>query len=641
MTTGFFSVLHPTFEALSAYVDLPELEAARSRVGRHVAQCADCQKIVDDIRRLGDETRAAHVDGVPDGLWSRIASAAVTAQEQATPRETPPPDAPSWEPAPSLRPTRHWPIPARKTTRIGLLGLVIAAVASIVAALAWPTGRSLEATGLSRLTYAPARPIPGGTLTVRYQPAAFFKGAPRLVLVGKYSASSGHNPIQWYNRDLLGDSIATLLPTRDGSYTTQVRLPADFLAMQLTVVDSTGEDADPDGGFAWGAIAGERNGAPSLRAMLAAQETFAETQWGEGAAAHNLKLNVADSLKRYFPSHPAGWAFARDYGTQKGVFSFLRFFQSAEKRYVSLYEKLWPARSLDADQLHGMVVFAFRIEEPAQAEMWAKRLAREHPEDPRALDDLGRVLHEVELRQPRDLADSIRPWLPLLDSLYRRAAPTSLRNSDVISLVERYGDSSAKKLWLDRLRASGGYRHVDDTRSDSGIRALTPRVIEQVAVEAGKDCTRPSGKFRFFGATSSVVRWCMLERSWATMTLAHVALVKGDAHTASILADSAMTLREQGVRCYGWGEGRRIGARARLALGDTIGAERQLMAGIPPANQDSSFTEFARTALGPRFEAARWNTARDTAHVAYLSCQRKAKGDSDAEDAKHRARGKL
>ena len=252
------------------------------------------------------------------------------------------------------------------------------------------------------------------------------------------------------------------------------------------------------------------------------------------------------------------------------------------------------------------------------------------------------MLHEVELRQPKDLADSIRPWLPLLDSLYRRAAPISFRNSQVISLVERYGDSSAKKLWLDRLRASGGYRYVDDTRSDSGVRALTPRVIEQLRVEADKDCTRPAGQFRLFGAASYIMRWCMLERAEATGTLAHVALLSGDANGAAALADSAMALRQRGVRCfYGWGAARRVAARARLALGDTIGAEQQLMAGIPPANQDSSFTEFARTALGARFDAARWKTARDTAHVAYLSCQRKAKADSDAEDAKHRARGKL
>jgi hypothetical protein len=642
MTTGFFSVLHPTFESLSAYADMPELEAARSRVGRHVAKCADCRKIVDDIRRLGDETRAATSEGAPEGLWSRIASAAaVAALEDAKPRETPPPEATSWEPAPSLRPTRHWPIPARKQTRIGL-GLAIAAAAAVVAVLAWPTGQSLQASGLSRLTYSPVRPVPGSILTVRYQAPAWLRGAPRLVLVGKYSAPSGQNPMQWWIRDLVGDSIATLLPGRDGAYEARVRLPQDFLSMRLSVVDSTGEEADTDGLFTWGVIAGERTGAPSLNALLSAQETFAETQWNEGAAAHNLRINVADSLKRYFPSHPAGWAFARDYGTQKGVFNFLRFFQSAERRYVSLYEKLWPVHSLDADRLHDMVVLAFRIEEPAQAELWAKRLVREHPEDPRALYDLGRVLHEVELREPKGLADSIRPWLPLFDTLYRRAPQKSMRSTDVMPLVERYGDSATKRLWQDRYISIEGARYASDVQSDSGIRTLTPTVIEQVRVQASKDCTRPTGKFRLFGATSYVVRWCMIERSEATATLAHVALANGDARAAAALADSAIALREHGVRCYyGWGSGRRISARARLALGDTARAEQQLMAGIPPANQDSSFTEFARTVLGPRFDKTRWSAAQDKAYESYRSCQRQAKAESEAEDAKRRERAKL
>ena len=642
MTTTFFSVLHPTFETLSAYVDMPELEAARSRVGRHIARCADCREVVEDIRRLGDSARAASIEGAPEGLWSRIASAATAAgDDRPVPRETPGPEAPLWEPAPALRPTRHWPVPVRGPARIGL-ALAIAAAAAIVGVVAWPTGQSLEATGLSRLTYSPARPVPGGMLTVRYQRPKWLQGAPRLVLVGKYSEPAGRNVGRWWRNDILGDSVATLLPTRDGSYAAKFRLPQDFLAMQLSVVDSTGEDADVDGRFTWAVISGDASGAPSLRAMLAAQEAFAETEWGEGAAAHNVRLNVADSLKRYFPTHPAGWAFARDYGTQKGVFSFFRFFQSAERRYASLYEKLWPASSLDADKLHDMVVFAFRIEEPAQAEMWAKRLVREHPEDPRALIDLTRVLHEVELRQPKALADSIRPWLPLFDSLYVRAPQRSVEQTDLMSLVQRYGDSATKKLWRDRLMLVAGARYAAEIESDSGIRALSPELIAQLRVDAEKNCTRPDGKFRLYGATSHAMGWCFLDRSQSTVALAHLALVRGDSRGAIALADSAIALRHHVYRCsYGWESPRRIGARARLALGDTAGAEQLLMTGIPPANQDTAFTTFAQSALGPRFDAVRWNTAREKAHEAYGECQRQAKIESAAEAEKRRARGKL
>jgi hypothetical protein len=641
MTNGFFSILHPTFESLSACADMSELDTARSRVGRHVSRCADCQEVVDDIRRLGDEARITRAERAPDDLWSRIANASVqAAEEQAKPRETPPPEATPWEAAPSLKPTRHWPIPAHKSARIGL-GLAIAAAAAIVAVLAWPGGQSLEASGLSRLTFSPARPVPGGMMTIRYQPAAWLEGAPRLVLVGNYSSPAGHNPSPWYYRESLGDSIATLLPARDGSYEARVRLPKDFLAMQLAVRDSTGDNGDADGWFPWGVIAGEPSGAPSLRALLSAQETFRESRWGEGAARHNARINVADSLKRYFPAHPAGWAFSSGYGTQKGVFSFLRFFQNAESKYLSLYEKLWDAPALDADRLHDMVAFAWRIEEPAQAELWAKRLAREHPDDPRALFDLAAVLHGVELRQPKGLADSIRPWFPLLDSLYRRSPQTEIRNTEVGSLAERYGDSATKALWRSRAMQNVGVQYAYEARSDAEIRALSPALLQRVEVEARKSCARPVGKFSLFSASSRTIDWCQLEKSRAARTLAHVALLDGNPRGALALADSSLAFGTQGFRCTViYGGPYPISARARLALGDTIAAERDLIAGAPFDWRIGAYTDSVRATLGSRFDAARWKAELDSSRAALTECARLSKLKSDSVAAKNRERAR-
>ena len=642
MRNRFFTMLHPAFEALSACADLSELDAARSRVGRHVSRCSECRATVDEIRGLGDDVRATQVARAPEGLWSRVADAAArAAEEQAKPRETPPPDAAPWEDAPSLMPTRHWPIPARRSARIGL-GLAIAAAAAIVAVLAWPGGQSLQASGLSRLTYSPTRPVPGGMLTVRYQPRAWLKGASRLVLVGKYSAPPGRNTITWWLRKQSGDSIATLLPARDGSYGARFRLPRDFLAVQLAVSDSTGNDGDSDGWFLWGVIAGEPTGAPSLRALLAAQYDFAETHWGEGAAQRNPRVNVADSLKRYFPSHPAGWAFATDYGTKKGVYSFLRFFQTAERRYLSLYEKLSIAPSLDAEKLHDMVAFAWRIEEPAQAEMWAKRLAHEHPEDPRALYDLGHVLHEVELRQPRGFADSIRPWFPLIDSLYRNFPDVELRNTEVMSLVERYGDSATKALWLSRSMRNEGVQYAYDVRSDSGIRGLAPQLIQQLHEETSKDCDRPGGKFRFFPASAGAIDWCMWDKSNAARTLAHVALLTGDAKGALALADSSQAFCTQRLSCrFIYGGPSRISARARLVLGDTTGAEHDLVAAAPFDYHAGAFTDSVRTMLGHRFDAARWTAELDSSRTVLTAFARRGKAQSDSAAAKRRERARL
>jgi hypothetical protein len=479
-------------------------------------------------------------------------------------------------------------------------------------------------------------------LAIRYQPAPWLKGAPRLLLVAQYSAPSGHNPIAWYFRQPLGDSIATLLPTRDGSYEARIRLPKDFLAMQLAVRDSTGEDGDADNSFLWGVIAGEPTGAPSLRALLAAQETFSETSWGEGSARHNLRINVADSLKRYFPSHPAGWAFASGYGTQKGVFSFLRFFQNAESRYLKLYEQLASAPVLDADRLHDMVAFAWRIEEPAQAEMWAKRLAREHPEDPRALYDLGRVLHQVELRQPNALADSIRPWFPLLDSLYRRSPHTEIRNSEVALLADRYGDPATKALWQSRSVLDDGVLYAYEKSSDAEIRALSPSLLQRVAVEAWKSCARSDGKFPLLDRPSWAINWCVLNKARAARTLAHVALLNGDPRGALALTDSTLVFETQGRSCQAiHGSPYRIRARARLALGDTIGAEHDLVAGASFDWRVAAYTDSARSTLGPRFDTARWTAELDSSRTVLTECARQTKAANDSSAATRRQRARL
>ncbi|MEP6729084.1 MAG: hypothetical protein ABJE10_00535 [bacterium] len=638
MMKGFVSMLHPTFESLSACADMSEIDAARSRIGRHVSQCSACRAIVDEIRQLGDDVRSVEIERAPLELWTRIVdAAAVVANEGIQPRETPSREAAPWESVPALRPTRHWPVPTRKRTRIAL---AIATAAAIAAVLAWPRGQSLEASGLSRLTFSPARPSPGGILRVRYQPSAWLKGSPRLVLVGRYSAPAGTNATSWRSRDRAGDSLATLLPVADGSYEARVRLPNDFLALQLSVTDSTGEETDTDNWFPWGVIGGDARGAPSLRAMLAAQETFAETEWGEGSARHNFRIDVPDSLKRYFPSHPAGWAFAHDYGTRKGAFSFLRFFQSAERRYLSLYDQLWPMRSLDGEKLHDMAVFAWRIEEPAQAELWAKRLAREHPEDPRALFDLSSVLHEVELRQPKSLADSIRPWLPLLDSLYRRTPTVPLEYSQTMLLVNRYADSATMALWNERYAKSAGVRLAYLTTSDSGVKALTLREIAMLRSEAGKSCERPNGKFRLYGTTSDEFRLCLIGKSQATRSLAQRALLDGKAREALVLSDSSLSYRKRVNACSApWSAALRLRARAKLALGDTVGAGQDFV-GSPPWNaaSDGDFGDSVRVALGSHFDAAHWQVAIDSTRREYQLCDRRNRAANDSVAAIHRAR---
>ena len=83
LTTGF----HPSFDALSAHADRNDVEAARTRVARHVARCDQCRAEVRDIRALGEAARAMSVPAAPGWLKARIESA-VPHAEETSPAET-------------------------------------------------------------------------------------------------------------------------------------------------------------------------------------------------------------------------------------------------------------------------------------------------------------------------------------------------------------------------------------------------------------------------------------------------------------------------------------------------------------------------------------------------------------------------
>ncbi|MES2179524.1 MAG: hypothetical protein V4550_16815 [Gemmatimonadota bacterium] len=550
---------------------------------------------------------------------------------------TPAPDATPWEQAPSLRPTRHWPLPARRASRRLAMGGLLAAAATI-AVVVWPRGGGLQASAVQRLTLSPATNTPGSIVTVRYTPAPWFRAAPRLVLVGLYSgpATTNRRARLWDVR--VGDSLATLLPTRDGVYEGHLTLPATFLSVQLSVTDSLGEDFDMDGAFPWGAIARGADGKPTLAALLAANETFAEPDASSAPARVNPRVNVPDSLKKYFPDHPAGWAHA-SYGTKReGLARFIDFFESAERRYASFENKLSVVPSLDAERLHDMAIFAWRIEEPARAEFWVKRLVREHPEDPRVFVDLGRALHEIELREPRGLADSIRAWLPVLDSLYRRS-PQRLGNSDAMSLVERYADAETKKLWEARfLESEAGDFHYYwgmDARPDD---ARDPSIVQRIRAKVAQSCTRPAGRFPLYGEESSLERGCRNERGFGYRSLAYLALVRGEPRASLAYSDSSVAMMASPACVAGRSSAMAVRARANLALGDTSAAERDLARAYGPYSPQGS-RDSVRIALGARFNEARWTVLTDSTRRLVAACQRQSEVQYKARDARRRSRG--
>lgn len=613
---------HPGFDALSAHVDDDREGVAGSRVGRHLAHCERCSGLVEEIRGLGSALRATEGATAPPGLWSRIdasANRAATIAAMPTLRVRD-----QLAPEPRASATRL--APHGKQARRIVVGAGLVAAAAIAALVAWPHRASLEAAGTSRLTFSPARPVPGGRLTVRYQPAEWMSPTATLILVGRQATRARAYPSVFGGEVFagLGDSLAMLTRAADGAYVTTITLPATFLALGVTVLDLEQDEYDADGVRPWIIIGGTASREPSFSSFVAARDI--DPGWFVAASRFRPRqsVDVADSLKRYFPSHPAGWAYASASRSSTGGFDMFRFFQSGERKYASMYERLWGATNLDADRLHHMALFANAIDEPGEALRWSARLVKEHPEDPRALADLAGALHDMELREPPALRDSIRSWLPSLDRAYR-AAPVANRGfEDALRLATTYGDSSTRALWGDRPADNGMDRNIymmaRRVKTAPSRTAADDVRMKALRARAARRCELPAGRRPMAETMDGWRARCERYRGMAFGALSSAALRDGDARMGHADADSAVAaMRRAGFCAPSLAFINR--ARARLILGDTAGAATDFT--LAAAGYPSGMTtvpDTARVALGPRFDRERFVAGAEVARRAADAC---------------------
>ena len=613
---------HPGFDALSTHVDDHRAEAARSRVGRHIAHCVRCRDVVAEIRELGDAVRATEGALAPAGLWSRIDASATRAAAIS-----PLPAIVTGDPL-GAAPRERAPLLARERNRSPrrLIGVGLVAAAAVVAVVAWPRRAGLEAAGTSRLSFLPARPVPGGRVTLRYQPAPWMSPTPTLILVGRLANGAGVYPSPFGGEVFggLGDSLGTLTRAPDGAFVATITLPRTFLALGLTVLDVEQDEYDADGTRPWIIIGGTTSRQPSYASFVAARDIDPVWYGGSSRSGPRQSVDIADSLKRYFPSHPAGWAYSRASGAAKGTFDLFRFFQSGERKYASMYERLWPAKGLDAERLHHMARFANAIQEPAEALRWSARLIQEHPEDPRALGDLANALHDMELREPPGLPDSMRSWLPSLDRAYRAAPVPNHGFHDALRLAQRYGDSATRTLWSGREAANARDRNIYMmARSVSTARRRTPAsddVEKELRERASRQCELPAGRLPLEETRSGWRVRCERYRGMAYGALASASIRDGDPRRGFADADSALGAMRRGEVCAP-SLGYLNRARARLAMEDTAGAASDFVlaaAGYPSTT--TTVVDTARAALGLRFDQERFAAGADSAQRAATAC---------------------
>jgi hypothetical protein len=464
---------------------------------------------------------------------------------------------------------------------------------------------------------------------VRYVPPTDAPVPARFVLAGRYARPTGKNP-----QGLLGlavgelaDSLGVLLPAGDGAFTATVHLPADFLALSLAVHDPAASRLDLDGAAPWMMVGGTESGSPSLASLLAAQDTRSGLFNLAARDQPRQAIDFADSLKRYFPQHPAGWAFTRSYGMARGQFDFLRFYRGAERKYASLFDALWPQPALDAERLHDMVVFARNIDEPGEALRWAGRLAEEHPEDGRAVYDLALALHDLELAPSPAVGDSVRHWLPALDRSYRRAPLPNAGYDDARGLAERYADSATRAMWINRGTAAGAggnvwrmvlYEGASGAGRDSALAEMRGRASRACALAPGR-----------LPLAASVGEWqarCEFYRGLSYSYLSSLSLQAGQPRPALSEADSAIVAARRADICA-WPRGYLAHASAALALADTTTAEADFITAAVrsyPAGAAQAL-DTARARLGARFDRAAANVRLDSARQAVSACEAEAR----------------
>ena len=489
---------------------------------------------------------------------------------------------------------------------------MVAATALIAVVLATGNPRSLLANAPSRLTMTPFRPAPGSEVHVRFVPPPRLASADRLVLAGQYLTDSRHAPSDFY---FIGryDSLTTLRRAADGAMVGDFTVPTDFKALSIVVMDTSGQHYAADGLHAWLLVGGDRHGRPVLVSLLAALSVNA--LYGSPAQG-----SVLDTLQRYFPDHPAGFATA-DHYRGEGVFGdLLKFFQGAERKYVRFNRRLEAMPALDADRISAMIQFAYHIQEPAEAAKWTRRLVREHPDDPHALTAYARLIHEVELKEPP--ADSIRRYLPLLDSLLLRNQKADM--SEGYALVQHYGDPAMQRRWvLEWLKRSGGSMRSQNVGhkwlQDAEIRAQA-----ETSLRAGlaSSCDLPRWMSWGWVAVSRRASYCDNTHARALASLSEIALLDGRAPRALALADSSLALFTVAGNCEG-SPAHLARGRVLLARADTLAAAREFAMAWGPSEWHSIDAHAAMVKqLGASVPGATWASLDSAARLASSRCVR-------------------
>ena len=581
-------IFHPSERTLSRYGDGDLAGLRARRVAAHLEGCTACRTVVASNRALGEAARRAAAPALRAGVWERIAERREGGERVILPAET----------------------VGAATRSIRWAAAAAAAVVVIaVAVMALPVTRGALAGEPSRLTFVPALPRPGATVTVEYAPTAALADAPRLLLRAHYVTGRPfgmHNPNA--SGRVRGAVVATLARRSDGRFTATVMIPDPVAYAIFAVSDTSGEIVDSDHRRSWVMGLAGANGRPDFNSLIS-------IAWAPGPPRTDERARAAaDSLVAIYPDSAQSWAVQVQVQGSSRIPHWLSVFDSRERKFAQLEKSLARRDTISAGEMTAMATLAAAIEDSAAASRWQSRLIAAYPLDPRAIE--ARFWRAVQL--PRDSALARLPALDTAWILSPEARPAIAELG--LGAAMNSGDSVAIRAWAVRALAVEpelyGYL-IQQLLSDPAIRASIVVTLRARLRELADD----SQSERSLISTRSRDRLYRqaLEAS-ALGVLSQAMVLDGRYAAANDTLGVAIRLSEG---FCGFGYLRRYRAGIELTLGDTAAAVRDLVIGAAAkGSRTGPFGDSAAILLGHRYEPAQWNALMDSAAIVAKTCSR-------------------
>lgn len=426
--------LHPRFDELSAHADRADTDAARSRVGRHVARCAACSETVAEIRAMGDAARTSQPSGAPAGLWARIERRIDAEALSDATRGTDHERVVSMSASVDVLPKTAASVTTRRASsavRNAALGLVLA-VAVTAAVIAMDAREPLAAATPRRLTTDREFAPPGTAITFHYRPIDTLANERSLTV---WMLVPGRG-VTRFDQALLRAGALRRVSALD--FTGTVVMPDSTPLVMFVVGDSAGEVIDRSearaGRLPSVVLAADSQGRPRLDAFVLA------LGGGRGSTDSATMRRWAKQMRELYPSAPESWILGEVYARRGVIGDIVKLFESRERTYYGWHDRLEHRATVSEAAEAMMANLGWELMDTARADFWTSRLMKDHP--------TSSSLPGLWIRRYRDVPnDSAAVVLRAFEPIYARAGQSDEGLTRALALADRSGDSTLIRRW--------------------------------------------------------------------------------------------------------------------------------------------------------------------------------------------------